>query len=425
VPPRPRRRARRIVGLALLAAALLPLAGCYPILRYRFKHELAAPDADFVTALTIASGTEAVDGNRVVLLENGVRAFPAMLDAIRGAQRSVHFETFIFHDGEIGREFVAALAERARAGVEVRLLLDAIGSASFGDANRRKLEAAGAKVFFFQPIRLNMLRRVHLRTHRKVLIVDGVRGFTGGICIDDAWQGDADRRDRWRETELEVEGPVVRHMQIAFAKAWLEATGELLADRDLYPRFAPTTEGVSAQLIDSTPDHLTNPARLNVLIAAAAARQSLDITNSYFVPDRPTREALVRAARRGVRLRLLLPGKLTDAGPVRHAGRVYYARLLAAGVEIWEYLPARLHAKTMVVDGKWSTIGSVNLDRRSFAWNYESNLNVFDEPFAAEMTAMFERDLARSRHLDLESWRRRPLKDRLRERLWALFRAWY
>jgi cardiolipin synthase len=348
-----------------------------------------------------------------------------MLEAIRGAQKNVHFETFIFHDGEIGREFVAALAERARAGVEVRLLLDAIGSADFGAGNRRTLEAAGARVFFFQPIRLNMLRRVHLRTHRKVLIVDGRLGFTGGICIDDAWQGDADRRDRWRETELEVEGPVVRHMQIAFAKAWLEATGDLLSDRDLYPRFGPTIDGVTAQLIDSTPDHLTNPARLNVLIAATAARRSLDITNSYFVPDRPTREALTRAARRGVRLRLLLPGKLTDAGPVRHAGRIYYRRLLAAGAEIWEYLPAQLHAKSMVVDGKWSTIGSVNLDRRSFAWNYESNLNVFDEAFAAEMTAMFERDLARSRRIDLEEWQERPLKDRLRELLWAVFRAQY
>ncbi len=402
----------------LWCAAPLVLVSCYPTLSYRFGARPDSP-ADTVVALTVATDHAAVDGNRVVLLENGVRAFPAMLEAIRGASSSIHFETFIFKDGDIGRQFVAALGERARAGVKVRLLLDAIGSANLGAANRKRLKADGVSLEFVKPVQLNTLRRVHLRTHRKVLIVDGRSAFTGGICIDDAWQGDADGPERWRETQVQIDGPVVRQMQLAFARAWFAVTGVLLAESELYPPIPPAGE-VACQLADVNPEGLNRTARLLFLIALESAQRQIDITNSYFVPDRALERAFERAARRGVRVRLLLPGRNTDSGPVRHAGRRYYDDLLEAGVEIYEYQPARLHAKTLVADRLWASVGSTNLDRRSLAWNYESNLNVFDPGFAAEMEAMFERDLQRSRRLTLEEWKRRPFSERWRELFFGL-----
>ena len=410
------------LALALLAGLLASACATLPI--YRYRPQLTEPGADLLAALTVASGNEAVDGNAVVLLENGARAFPAMLEAIRSATSSVHLETFIFRDGEIGRSFVDALAERARGGVKVRLLLDAIGSSGFGAENTKRLQEAGARVVFFRPPSLASFRRSFLRTHRKILIVDGGVGFTGVACIDDAWTGDADRSDHWRDTEVRVEGPVVRQMQASFARTWLEATGDLLSARDLYPDL-PDSGDVNCQVMDSTPAASSNPARLSFLISVAGARHTIDATIAYFVPDREARRALESAARRGVRVRLLLPGRNTDLPTLRFAGRTEYGALLRAGVEIYEYQPARLHAKTLVVDGRWASIGSANIDHRSFRWNYESNLNVFDEAFAAEMESMFERDLARSLRVSLEEWTHRPCSERLREWFSGLFRAQY
>lgn len=399
-------------------------AGCASLPRYRYRPALTAPGADIVAAFTLASGNEAVPGNSVQLLENGDGVFPAMLAAIRGAQSSVHLETFIFRDGAIGREIVAALAERARAGVHVRLLLDALGSMSFGSDNERTLAEAGARVIFFHPISLSTLKKVYLRTHRKVLIVDGRIGFTGGVCIDDDWLGNADRPERWRDTAVRVDGPVVRQMQIAFARAWLEATEEILSARALYPSDLPAGE-ITCQLMDSTPGFDSNPARLSFLVAVASAKRTIDITNAYFVPDHASREELVEAAKRGVRVRLLLPSRRTDFASVRYSGRSYYRRLLEAGVEIYEYEPCRLHAKTMVIDGHFSSVGSSNLDRRSFYWNYESDLQIFDARFAAQMEAMFESDLAHASRVNLEEWKHRPLREKILERLYSLFRWQY
>jgi len=406
---------RRALLLFSLSAATL---GCYPALPYRFGDRPDGP-SEVIAALTVATDHATVDGNRIVLLENGDGSFPAMLQAIAGATSSIHLETFIFSNDEIGNRFVAALEERARAGVKVRLLLDAVGSSDFGDANKKRLEAAGAHLEFVKPVKLNKLRRAHLRTHRKILIIDGKTAFTGGICIDDAWQGNADRPDRWRETQIQIDGPVVRQMQVAFARSWFDSTGELLSERELYPHVDPQGE-VLCQLADINPEGLNSTARLLFLVALEGARQRIDITNSYFVPDRAIQRALVRAARRGVRVRLLLAGRNTDSGPVRHAGRRYYSDLLQAGAEIYEFQPAQLHAKTFVVDGAWATVGSTNLDRRSLAWNSESNLNIFDAGFAAEMEAMFERDLTRSKRVTIEEWKRRPLAERWREFFYGL-----
>lgn len=415
---------RAWVRSALVALALASATACSgPSIRYHYQPRLTAPGSDLRAALSIASGFQAVEGNKVTLLENGDESFPSMLEAIRHAKTSVHMETYIFRDGEIGRRFVDALVERARAGVRVRLLLDALGSYRFGGGNEAALEKVGAQVIYFSPLKLSNLARVHLRTHRKVLIVDGQIGFTGGICIDDAWLGNADLPERWRETQIRVEGPVVRQMQVAFARAWAEATGELLSERSLFA--ADGAGAMTCQLMDSIPGAATNPARLSFLVATSAARKSIDVTNAYFVPDHITREALRDAARRGVRIRLILPSRKTDVKAVRYAGRSYYKTLLEEGVEIYEYQPCLLHAKTMIVDGQWASVGSTNIDRRSFAWNYESNLNIFDEGFANKMEAMFDRDLAKSTPVTLEDWTKRPLKERILEKLYGIFRWSY
>lgn len=410
---------------AVAAAASLLLAGCASsALRYRFQPRLAAPGADLLAALTIAGGNEAVDGNRTTLLENGNASFGAMLADIAGAQSSIHLETFIFNDGSIGRAFVDALIERAAAGVSVRLLLDALGSSGFGGDNVARLEAAGADVIFFNPLKLNTLFKVHLRTHRKILVVDGRIAFTGGVCIDDEWAGDADREEAWRDTMIRVEGPVVRQIQAGFARAWVEATREVLSQEDLFPRMVPPGT-VTCQAMESVPGFSGNPARLAFLVAVASARRSVDITNAYFVPDDVALDTLIRAAKRGVHVRLLLPSRHTDHKAVRYAGRTYYQQMLAAGIEIWEYEASRMHAKTMVVDDEWSSVGSTNLDRRSFLWNHEMNLNVFDVQFAAEMTAMFERDLLKSSRVELEAWKHRPLGEKISEFFYGLLRSQY
>lgn len=377
-----------------------------------------------MAGLSIAGGNEAVDGNQVAVLENGDATFRAMLDSIRCAQTSVHLETYIFSDGQIGQSFVDALTERAKAGVSVCLLLDAIGSTGFGDDNVEKLEEAGAHVVFFNRFSLRNLFKVHLRTHRKLLIVDGISAFTGGLCIDDAWMGNADQPLRWRDTMVKVEGPVVRQMQAGFARAWIEATREVLFDHALFPNLPPMGSS-TCQVMESVPGFHGNPARLSFLLSVASARQTISITNAYFVPDLEARRVLEEAAKRGVKVRLLLPSRNTDNPAVHYAGRIYYARLLRAGVEIWEYTPCRLHAKTMVVDGKWASIGSTNLDRRSFFWNYETNLNVFDPTCAQSMEQMFEKDLAHATAIKLSAWKNRPLSEKLAEFFYGMLRSQY
>lgn len=415
-------RMRRLLALCFSLALLA--SGCARVRSYRYKPLLTAPGADILAALTIAGGNEAVDGNVVTPLENGVQAFPAMLEAIRGAASTVHIEAYIFQDSTIGRDFVAALAERAKAGVSVRLLLDAFGSAGFGTHNERMLQEAGAQVVFFNPLRRTNLLKIYLRTHRKLLIVDGRIAFTGGVCIDDAWAGDAGRPEHWRDTHVRVEGPVVRQMQAGFARAWLDATDEVLSGRDLYPEL-PLAGPMRAQMMESTPGFHGNPARLSFLVAVASARSSIDITSAYMVLDHVARQALERAAQRGVRIRLLLPSRRTDSRAVRYAGRHDYSRLLQAGIQIYEFEPSRLHAKTMVVDGRWASVGSANIDPRSFTWNHEANLNVFDTGFAAGLEAAFERDLLRSKQVLLEEWKERPWTERFLESLYSVFRSQY
>ncbi|MCU0294018.1 MAG: phospholipase D-like domain-containing protein [Thermoanaerobaculaceae bacterium] len=416
------RVARSLRAVAGLAAVLA--TGCATVRRYEYYPPLTSSGADIQAALAIAAGNDAVDGNRVDILENGDQVFPAMLDAIRQAKSSIHLEPYILTDSAVGREFIDSVLERARAGVKVRLLLDSFGTPGIGTLNEKLLRDAGAQVVFFHPTNVFNLRKIFLRTHRKILVVDGKLGFTGGICIDDEWTGDGTDSAHWRDTMVRVQGPVVRQMQAAFARAWLEATGEVLAAHVLFPRL-PAANGQRCQLMESTPGFDGNPARISFLVAVNSAHSTIDITNAYFAPDSVALSTLERAAKRGVRVRLLLPSRLTDARPVRYAGRSDYTRLLRAGIEVYEYQAAKLHAKTMVVDGTWASVGSTNLTSRSLYFNYEANLNVFDERFAASMCEMFERDLTRAQRVTLEAWKARPFKEKLAESFWGLFRKQY
>jgi cardiolipin synthase len=410
----------RIAAVILLCAAA---AACAPEpLNYRYQPRLTSPGADIRATLSVASGFQAVGGNKVTLLLNGGQAFPAMLEAIRSATSSIHLENNIVRDGVVVRRLVAALCEKARAGVNVRLLIDWAG-ASLGSENEQALSDAGVVFVTFRPLRLSNLHLIHLRTHRKLLIVDGKVAFMGGVCFDDSWDGDATQRDHWRDTLVRVEGPVVQHIQVAFVRAWVEAKQDLLTSRTLF-QAEPVGE-VACQLMDSTPGSSENPARLSILVSISAAKKAIDATTAYFVPDHPTREALKEAARRGVRVRLLLAGRDTDLTSVRYAGRISYKELLEAGVEIYEYEGAQLHAKTMVVDRAWASVGSVNLDRRSVAFNREANLNVFDEGFATELEKVFEADLARSKKVLLEEWVKRPFHEKFAERMYGIFRPQY
>lgn len=408
----------------VVAVLLLVSTGCSTALRLRYRPTLTSPKADPLAAFTIASGNDPVGGNSVELLQNGDEIFPSMLEAIANARSSIHLESYIFRDGIIGREFVEALALRARQGVSVRLLLDAVGSTGFGDENEAFLREAGAQVVFFRPLGASSITKVHLRTHRKVLVVDGHVGFVGGVCISDDWLGNADAPNRWRETVVRVEGPVTRQLQAAYGRAWLEATGELLAGKDLYPVNGAVGDAV-CQVMDSTPGFDSNPARLSFLVAVGSAARSLDITSAYFVLDGTARKALVDAVKRGVCVRLLLQGPHTDLGLVRYAGRNDYTDLLEGGVEIWEYQRSRLHAKTFVVDGKWASVGSTNLTNRSFSWNYESNVHVFDEAFARHMEQMFEDDLRDARRIRLDEWKQRSFGERFAEWFYGILRSQY
>lgn len=417
---RARREAlRRTVIVLLIVAA----AACAPEpLNYRYQPRLTSPGADIRNTLSIASGFQAVGGNKVMLLLNGGQAFPAMLEAIRSATSSIHLENNIVRDGEVVRRFVAALADRARAGVKVRMLIDWAG-ADLGPENEKALKDAGVTLVTFRPLRLSNLHLIHLRTHRKLLIVDGKIAFMGGVCFDDTWDGDATQPDHWRDTQVRVEGPVVEHIQVAFVRAWVEAKQDMLTSHTL---FQTQPEGdVVCQLADSTPGSSQNPARMSILVSVWAAKKTIDATTAYFVPDHPTREALKEAAKRGVRVRLLLAGRDTDLKSVRYAGRISYKELLEAGVEIYEFQGSRLHSKTMVVDGAWASVGSVNLDRRSFAFNREANLNIFNEAFAAEMERVFEKDLERSKKVILEEWVKRPFHEKFAERMYGIFRPQY
>jgi cardiolipin synthase len=396
--------------------AALPIVRRRSPIRYHMKHQFGIADVAFLQTMHALTGAPLSEGNRVDILCNGVEIFPSMLAAIRSARKTINLEFYIYWDGEIGRTFAEALAERARAGVEVKVILDSVGSATMSRQLIDFLTRNGIDLEWYHPLRWYTLSRFNHRTHRKLLIVDGRVGFSGGVGIADNWLGDADSTDHWRDTVARVEGPVVTQMQFAFMDNWVKSRGELLTGLDYFPAVDRAGEQVT-QVIKSSPSEGSSTVKLLYIISIVSATKSIYISNAYFVPDRDTIRALEGAVRRGVDVRVIVPGEETDVPIVRQASRVHYEWLLHRGIRIFEYQPTMMHAKTMVADGMWTTVGSSNFDDRSFRLNDEVNVNIYDAGTAKRMEEIFFEDLARSREITKGKWFKRGSLDRWKERI--------
>ncbi|TCS36935.1 cardiolipin synthase [Paucimonas lemoignei] len=376
-------------------------------------------DEQFLRIMGVMMGPTIARGNRIEALLNGDQIFPAMLQAIRSAKQSIMFETYIYWSGDIGREFADALAERARAGVRVHVLLDWVGSSKMDDEQIDAMREAGVEILKYRPLRWYHISRLNNRTHRKLLIVDGRVGFTGGVGIADKWKGNGQDPEHWRDSHFRVEGPVVSQMQAVAMDNWMQTTGKVLHGTDYFPALEPA--GTSpAQVFSSSPSGGSESMELMYLLAITASTKSIHLSNSYFVPNDLVIRALLGAVKRGVKVKIIVPGKHIDTETVRRASRGRWGELLKAGVEIYEYQPTMFHCKVMIVDGLLVSVGSTNFDDRSFRLNDEANLNVYDEVFASKQQAIFEKDLQQSRRITLEQWQSRPLWEKIVEHTLAL-----
>ena len=388
-------------------------------IRRQIGYLTSARDEQFRREAGVLIGSPIVGGNRIEDLQNGDEIFPAMLEAIRGAHISVNLETYIYSPGEIGTAFTEALIERARAGVPVHVLVDAVGSEDLDAGSLRAMADAGIRFKQFHPISPFHISRWNNRTHRKILVVDGRIGFIGGVGIADPWLGDGGQANGWRDMHFRVEGPVVAQLQSVFNDNWIKVTGEVLNGPTYYPQIEPAGT-TSAQVFSSSPSGGAESMHLMYLLSVAAARETIDIVAAYFVPDALTARALEDALARGIRIRLLLPSEKTDSVIMWLASRGFWHRLLQKGAEIYVYNPAMLHTKMMIVDREIVSVGSTNFDIRSFRLNDEANLNVYDHAFATRLTDVFEQDLALSKRIDRDAWQLRPWRQKLLERIVAL-----
>jgi len=378
------------------------------------RKEYGVRDPQFIQVMSTLLGPSVARGNSVRALINGDQIFPAMLAAIRGAKRSVTFETYIYWSGDIGQTFADALSERARAGVPVHVLIDWVGSAKMDDKLLAQMRDAGVEIRKFHKPAWNSMSRLNNRTHRKLLVVDGAIGFTGGVGIAEKWTGNAQDADHWRDSHYEVRGPAVTQIQATFMQNWLKVTGEPLHSEAYFPNVQPQG-GIAAQMFSSSPESGADNMELMYHLLIAAADRSIDLSMAYFVPDELSSDAIVAALRRGVKVRIIVPGPITDTETVRSASRRVWGPLLEAGAEIYEYQPTMYHCKVMIVDDYLVSVGSTNFDSRSFRLNDEANLNIYDEAFAREQTALFIQDLAKSRRVTFADWVNRPLSERIRE----------
>jgi len=412
-----------IVGtiLATLIAVLLAvnLSSGEKKIQQSVERLYATDDPQFIHVMGVLLGPPVLGGNRYQVLLNGDQIFPSMLAAIRGARQTINFETYIYWSEAIGKEFADALTERARAGVKVNVLLDWIGSSKMDKALVDEMKSAGVTVLKFHPPHWSHLSRLNNRTHRKLLIVDGKIGFTGGVGIAGQWTGNAQDPEHWRDTHFKVEGPVVAQIQSVFMDNWIKATGKVLHSTEYFPNLEPVGDGY-AQMFSSSPTGGSESMELMYLLSITAAQRSIRLSSAYFVPNELARRAMTDALKRGVKLQIITPGEHTDADTVRHASRATWGELLAAGAEIYEYRPTMYHCKVMIVDELMVSTGSTNFDERSFRLNDEANLNIYDAQFAREQVAIFEADLARSRRITLAEWKERPFTERLAERAASL-----
>ena len=415
-------RAWRWLGAGALC---LTLSACTLSRPHYATPDVAVGEPAFVRTIEAHTGALLVPGNRAQVLLNGDEIFPAMLAAIREAKTTITFANFIYERGDIAHDMAQALAERCLAGVGVSVLVDAVGSKNMPSKDRQLMEKAGCHVATYHSINPMTIKRFNHRNHRRVLVVDGRVGFTGGTGVGEKWTGDGRAKGHWRQTDVRVEGPIVRHLQAAFAENWRDATGLLLGGDAYFPEIEPRGD-LTAQSIKSSPASGAAEAYVLFLLTIDSARSSILITNPYFVPDGAMTDALVRALKRGVDVSIITAGAVDTMLDriVRQASQAHFGRVLEAGAKIYEYRPAFLHAKTMVVDGQWVSIGSANLDNRSFALNNELNVAFLDKDMAARMTEIFHGDLKFTKQVTYEEWQRHgwrnifylpliPLRDQL------------
>ena len=411
-----------LVAAVLALLIIINLSTGEKKIEHELIHLYGVDDPQFARTVGTLLGPALVPGNQVTPLYNGDQIFPSMLEAIRGARRSITFETYIYWSGEIGRRFADALSERARAGVKVHLLIDAVGSARLDAKALHEMRESGVEIVKFHQVRWYTLGRLNNRTHRKLLVVDGKIGFTGGVGIADKWDGHAQDPDHWRDSHFRLEGAAVGQMQAAFMDHWIAARSLVLHGEDYFPTLGTKGEHW-AQTFKSGADDGVESVRLMYLLSLTAATRSIRLASAYFVPDDLTIQTMIRARQRGVSIDVVVPGRHTDALVVRRASRARWGPLLEAGVAIYEYQPSMYHCKVMIVDDCWTSVGSTNFDNRSFRLNDEANLNILDGGFARAESKALDQDIAHSIPVTLESWRRRPWTEKLAERFAALLRS--
>ena len=409
-----------VIGITVLATSLiLVLLQNFKtpekVLERKVEHRYVVSDPQFRREMSVLLGPSIVRGNKVTALQNGNEIFPAMLLAIRSAQTSITFETYIYWSGEIGEKFTQALSERARAGVPVSVIIDWVGSTKMEQSQLDSMQAAGVRLHRYRPLHWYNFGRMNNRTHRKLLVVDGRIGFTGGVGIADQWTGDGGDPEHWRDTHFRIEGPVVAQLQAAFNDNWIKTTGQVLNGPSYFPALQEEGE-MEAHVFVASPSGGSESMHLMYLLAIASAESTIDLAASYFVPDRLLIEALIAARGRDVRVRILLPGPHIDALAVKIASKADWGALLQAGVEIHVYQPTMLHTKLLVIDTEFVSVGSTNFDIRSIRLNDEASLNVYSRDFATQMTAAFEADLLASEPYSLARWKSRPLSEKLSEK---------
>ena len=423
----------QVVAYTLVAAATLLLASLALVgLRYLTRGTPVAEvsgvegnrdlprtdDEYFGRTIELLTHSDLKFGNHAALCLNGDGTYDQLFRDLEGARSTITLQLYYCQPGKLADRFGEVLRERAKAGVRVLFLLDAFGSAPLDDEYLESLGAAGVEIARFRPVRWYALEKAYARSHIRVVVVDGCVAYTGGFGMDDKWLGNGRHEDQWRETNVRFTGPAVLQLQATFATGWAEATGELLAGDTLFPPAATNEEeypSMRAAVLHAAPTIGSTAAERLLALSITSARRSLYITNSYFVPDDDFVRLLGKTAERGVDVRVLTAGRLNDVKSTWYAGRAQYERLLERGVRIFWYQPSMIHAKSFVVDGCWSSVGTMNFDNRSLAFNDESNLLVLDERFGEAMQEVFLDDLTRSTEVTLAEFRRRPRRERMLE----------
>ncbi len=410
-----------VLGIVLLGFAAYLFNPIEEAPKYGLDHDFAIESSEFLSSVAGATNTPFMSGNRINILNNGDQFYPAMLEAIGQSRDTITIEAYIYWAGDIGMKFADAIAEKARSGVTVKILLDAVGSPNIGDRILEKLESSGCQVRWYHPVSWYSINRINNRTHRKSLVIDGRVGFTGGAGIADQWLGNAQDPEHWRDIQIRIEGPAVTPLQSGFAQNWYETTGELVSGAAYFPPPRPSGE-LSAQSLLSDPETGSSAARAMYYLSIVCARKSILIANSYFVPDKQAIDLLIDAKRRGVDVKIMVSGVHNDNQIARDNSVRLYGELLGAGVKIFEYNRTMLHHKYMVCDGVWSTAGTTSFDNRSLGLNDENNVCVYDRDFAAQWTRIFMDDLSGCREITLDDWRNRGLITKLREMIASLLR---